>query len=199
MTNEKGEFIACKSLAFSSSDIDILSPLDAHIRFGPRIAIFQGNSTFIIPIQPRYHQILFPELETQGLLFQTQQPCGNSIKKAYLCHSANKQLKPGDNILFYRSSDISGITSIGVIEDTFRSSDPDALARYVGSRTVYRYTDIVQLCNKTILAVKFRFVKGISPILSKELIANGVLKGAPQSISRVSQKGVEWIREKIKM
>ena len=197
--NRRGENIVCKSLSFSADDIETLSPLEAHVRFGPRKAFFYLNSTFIIPIKPHFHQILFPELEHQLFLFHSPRPCGNSIKKAYLCHSKTKQLNPGDNILFYRSHDISGITAIGVIEETRRSSDPDVVARYVGTRTVYKYREIVDLCQKPTLAIKFRFVKGLQPISLGELETNGVLKGAPQSISKLSQKGAKWIQEKIRM
>ncbi len=198
-TNDRGEKIVCKSFLFLSDDIESLDPLDFHIRFGPRIAVFQGNSTFIIPIKPQYHKVLFPELEDQRSLFHPDRPCGNSIKKAYLCHSSIKQIKPGDNVFFYRSHDVSGITALGVVEDTLRSDDPNALARYVGSRTVYRYRDIVQLCRKPTLAIKFRFVKGLRPIFFGEMQANSVLKGVPQSISRIHKEGVKWIKAKIGM
>ena len=101
--------------------------------------------------------------------------------------------------MFYRSHDISGITAIGVIEETRRSSDPDVVARYVGTRTVYKYREIIDLCQKPTLAIKFRFVKGLQPISLGELKTNGVLKGAPQSISKLPQKGAKWIQEKINM
>jgi GNAT superfamily N-acetyltransferase len=198
-TTDRGEKIVCKSFLFSSDDIESLDPLDFHIRFGPRIAVFRGNSTFIIPIKPQYHKVLFPELEDQRSLFHPDRPCGNSIKKAYLCHSSIRQVNPGDNVFFYRSHDVSGITALGVVEDTFRSDDPNAVARYVGSRTVYRYRDIIQLCQKPTLAIKFRFVKGLAPISLGEMQANSVLKGVPQSILRVHEEGVKWIKAKIEM
>lgn len=197
-TNKRGEKFLYKKLSFTSEDIEKLSPLEAHILYGPRNVFFHRNSTFIVPITPYYHKILFPELESQLGLFHPSQPCGNSIKKAYLCHSKTKQLKPGDNMLFYRSKDISGITAIGVVEDVKRSSIPDVIARFVGTRTVYRYQDIVDLCQKPTLAIKFRFVKGVKPISLAELKTNGCLKGAPQSISKLPFKGIKWIQGKLK-
>jgi len=199
ITNSQGEKIISKSFSFSTSDIESLSPLEAHIRFGPRRAFFHNNSTYIIPIKPEFHRLLFPELEKQLSLFYTPQPCGNSIKKAYLCHSRTKQLDQGDILLFYRSHDISAITAIGVVEELRRSSDPDDIARYVGTRTVYKYQDIEELCKKQTLAIKFRFVKGLSVIPLSDLIADKIIKGSPQSILKLSKKGVEWIQKRISM
>lgn len=197
--NARGENIVYKYLTFSQNEIESLSSFEAHIRFGPRKVFFHNNASFIIPIQPQYHRALFPELETQKLLFQIPKPCGNSIKKAYLCHSNTKQLKPGDNIFFYRSHDISGITAIGVVEESLRTSNVDEIARYVGTRTVYSYDDIENLCKKMTLAIKFRFVKGLNQIPLKELKKNEIIKGAPQSITKIPKERVQWIKEKIGM
>lgn len=198
--NERGECIIYKTLIYSPEQVETLSPLDFHIRFGPRAFVFRNNSTFIVPIIPQFHSILFPEMESQIPLFRNSRPCGNSIKKAYLCHATTTQLQPGDNLLIFRSHDLSGVTAIGVVEDTLRSIDPNEIARFVGTRTVYRYQDIVDLCSKPTLAVKFRFAKKLkTPILLTELKKNKILKGAPQSISRLHSEGLSWIKEKIEM
>ena len=198
--NIRGEYIVCKKLSYTADDINSSNPLDFHINFGPRRVSFKGNSTFVVPIKPVYHQVLFPELEKQIPIFNEFRPCGNSIKKAYLCHSAIKQIKPGDNILIYRSKDISGITAIGAVEDTLRTSNPDEIARHVGSRTVYSFDDIEGFCHKPTLVIRFRYVKDINPpILLKELKQRAILKGAPQSIMKISQKGALWIKTKLNM
>lgn len=198
--NERGEHILYKKFDYTSDQLENLSPLDLHILYGPRFFIFQNNSTFVVPIIPQFHCILFPEMETQIPLFRNSRPCGNSIKKAYLCNATTNQLQAGDNLLIYRSHDISGITAIGVIEGTLRSTDPNEIARYVGTRTVYPYSEIVAMCIKPTLAVKFRYAKRVNmPILLKELKSNGVLKGAPQSITKLPIEGLSWIKEKIEM
>lgn len=198
--NHRGEFVVYKKLSYTDNDINTLSPLNFHIIFGPRRVLFQGNSTFVVPIKPIYHQLLFPELEKQMPLFNECRPCGNSIKKAYLCHSRIKNIKPGDNILIYRSEDIRGITAIGAVEDTLKSSNPDEIARHVGSRTVYSYDDIVDFCQKPTLAIRFRYVKNMNqPVQFKDLQQQGVLKGAPQSIMKLSQEGALWIKTKLNM
>jgi GNAT superfamily N-acetyltransferase len=198
--NDRGEVILCKALKLSSEDCDCLTPLDIHIKYGPRLAVFNHNSTYVVPIKPEYHEILFPEVEAQRTIFDDTRPCGNSIKKAYLCNSSIKKIKPGDNLLFYRSHDFQSMTILGVVEDCLRGNDPRLITRYVGTRTVYTFDEILRLCEKSTLAIKFRFVKQLNPSINiKELVINGVLKSAPQSISEISNEGIQWIREKIGM
>lgn len=198
--NDGGEYVVYKKLVYPLNNDEKLSPLDFHIRYGPRRVLFKDNNTFLVPIKPIYHQVLFPELEQQIPIFQESRPCGNSIKKAYLCHSSIKQIRPGDNLLIYRSKDIGGITAIGAVEDTLRSSNPDEIARHVGSRTVYSFDSIVDFCHKPILAIRFRYVKGLNqPIRLNELKQKRIIKGAPQSIMKLRQEGVEWIRTKLSM
>jgi predicted RNA-binding protein with PUA-like domain len=194
------ENIIYKSIVYTLTDMTSLSPFDFHLRFGPRAVSFYNNSSFIVPIVPNYHKLLFPELEKQSSLISDLRPCGNSIRKAYLCHANTNKLSRGDNVLIYRSNDISSLTAIGVVEDTLRSGDPDAIARYVGSITVYRYDEICALCYKPILAIKFRFVKELDkPISLKQLKDNHIIKGPPQSISKIPQEKIECIKSLIKM
>jgi len=198
--NERGEYIVYKKLVYPVEDTEKLSPLEFHINYGPRRVLFKGNNAFIVPIKPEYHKILFPELEPQIPIFNESRPCGNSIKKAYLCHSSITKIRPGDNILIYRSKDTGGITTIGAVEDTLRSSNPDEIARHVGSRTVYSFNNIVDFCHKPTLAIRFRYVKSLNPpIRLNELKQKKIITGAPQSIIRLRQEGVEWIKTKLSM
>jgi len=194
------ENIICKSLDYTLDDMMSLSPFEFHLRFGPRAVSFYNNSTFIVPIEPQYHKLLFPELEKQALLIPDLRPCGHSIKKAYLCHARTNQLSRGDNILIYRSHDISALTAIGVVEDTLRSNDADSIARYVGSSTVYRYDEIQSLCHKPVLVIKFRFAKELDkPVSLEELRENLIIQGQPQSISKIPQEKIECIKALIRM
>lgn len=196
--NERGENILYKQFEYTTEQRETLSPLEFHIRFGPRSFLFDRNSTFVVPVIPKFHSILFPEMEPQIPLFRNARPCGNSIKKAYLCHSSTNLLSPGDNLLIYRSHDLSGITAIGVVEDTLRSEDPNVIARFVGTRTVYPYSEIVELCKKPTLAVKFRYAQKLNqPLFLKDLKKYKVLNGVPRSISRLPNEGLSWIKEKI--
>jgi len=197
------ELALSKSLKFSPSDVETMSPLDFHIRYGPRITSFNGNCSFIIPIKPGYHITLFPELGPRpgNLLSLPPKPCGNAIRKAYLCNALVKKIKVGDNILFYRSTDLSSLTCLGIVEGTLRSDDPDKIAQFVGKRTVYSYLDILDMCIKNeVLAILFRFVCPIEPKISLRVLkANGIIKAQPQSIIELKENGIQWIRQQINM
>lgn len=195
-----GELVMIKEVRANPADIKALSAFDLHIKYGPRVTSFQGNQTYVVPIKPQYHAILFPECEKQLTLSINGRPCGNSIKKAYLCNSQSKSLQTGDNVLFYRSADAQSATVLGIVENTFRSQSPDEIARHVGKRTVYSYDNIQSMCQKEVLAINFRLVRILAkPLQLTELQVGEVLTKAPQSITQVRAKGIEWLRNQIAM
>ncbi len=191
-----GQLVLCKEREPTAADVANLSPLDLHIKYGPFITSFTGNSTFIIPIEPQFHEILFPEYEKQLSLFPGAHPCGNSIRKAYLSHSSTTLIRRGDNLFFYRSHDHKSITVLGIVEDTKRSDNPDEIAKFVGKRTVYTYADIKEMCNKNVFAVKFRQVSLLDTPINKDRILNeNIVQAIPQSITRINN--VNWLRQQI--
>ena len=114
-----GEFVLSKPFSRPSSDEGkSILPLDYHIRFGP-MDYLVDVSTFVVPIKPLYHRMLFPELEIerQFSTMQTLKPFGNSIKKAYLSQST-RRISPGSILYFYRSEDAKALTVVGVVEDS---------------------------------------------------------------------------------
>ena len=118
----------------SQEEAEELDGLEFHIQFGPQAAKLVTGQAFIVPIQPRFHRQLFPELEMAAL--DGCRPCGNSMRKAYLSHSVIGSISPGALLLFYRSVDWRAVDVIGVVEATLRSSHPDEVARFVGKSTV---------------------------------------------------------------
>lgn len=195
-----GEYIVFKRFAFTQQELSEMLALDFHIKFGPLVTSYTGNSIFIIPIVPEYHNLLFPKARIQTNLFGeiSNRPCGNSIKKAYLSHSRSVRLNPGDNILFYRSKDSSALTVLGIVEDWIRSRNPNTIAQYVGTRTVYKFSEIEQMCNKPVLAIKFRFIRILhKSIPLRNLVANGIVGGPPQSITLLNEAGKEWVKNQI--
>lgn len=197
------ELALCKKFEYTKEDQEVMDSLDFHIQFGPRITTFKNNRSFVVPIKPEYHQTLFPEIgPTQTSIVPLQlKPCGNAIRKAYICHASTKKISPGDNLLFYRSRDISSITCIGIVEDIIRSQDASELAMYVGKRTVYPYDELVEMCNvNETLAILFRMVKPIIPhIHLRTLRKNGIVKAQPQSISELNDTAILWLRRHIEM
>lgn len=198
--HSSSELAFSKPFHWSVNDPLIQNPFDFHVRYGPRVTSFCNNSTFVVPIQPKYHGILFPELQSQRSLFPEVKPCGNSIRKAYLSHSQTTKIKKGDNLVFYRSRDLKAVTCIGIAEDTFRSDSAIEIAKYVGNRTVYSYSVIEAMCEKRVLAVKFRLVKPLKQFINLEALRNhGIVNGQPQSITEISSNSIEWLKLQIGM
>jgi hypothetical protein len=181
----------------TAEELNNLSALELHKQFGPKLTSFSNNSSFLVPIRPIFHQALFPEAETQQMLFRNL-PCGNSIKKAYLSHSKSNSIQEGDNIFFYRSHDYQSVTGLGIVDGVIKSNRPNEIARYVGTRTVYSYSQIESMCEKAVLAIKFRQVDLFDkPIELSEMVSDHVFSGAPQSIMALNQERVKWLTERI--
>lgn len=109
-----------------------------------------------------------------------------------------QSISKGDVLCFYRSKDVRGVTILGVVEETLRSTNSDAIASFVGKRTVYPYKEIAELAAKEVLSILFRQVRLLTPsIRLEELQANGVLSGAPQSITECKETGKQWLATRL--
>lgn len=196
---EVGELTLVKHLTFSQAEYEEYSPFEFHVRFGPKHLKFEGTEGFVVPIQPKYHKLLFPDAEPQLSLLGGESTFGNVIRKAYLCHSPiKKRIKAGSVLFFYRSDDKRAITCIGVAEKTWRGTDPIRIFSLVNLRTVYSYEEIVNIAHKEVLAIMFRYAKIVSPPISiEELQRAGVLSGPPQSIQTIHSKGMKWLQRRI--
>lgn len=204
--NERGEHVLAKFLRPAGGEADDnLSDLEFHIRYGPP-ALRCAQQMFVVPIEPRWHDQLFPEQaperRSQQLeLFSTgtpvTQPWGNALRKAYLCNSPTKRIQPGDVLLFYRSTDRQSISAIGIVEETLRSVDPDEIVKFVGRRTVYSLQEIADMARSVrgVLSIRFRQDRFQEPPWTLEhLRAANVLRGWPQSITKLKGAKAEWVR-----
>jgi len=77
---------------------------------------------YIVPIYPQYHTSLFPDsiLNTESSQdFIENEPFRNAISKVYISRSINRNLKPGDIIVFYRTGGYhkSVVTTLGIVEN----------------------------------------------------------------------------------
>lgn len=173
-----------------------LSPFEFHKLFWPCIKV-TGAVKYCIPIQPQFHQRLFPEAAeyfTKQLSFpldtQPQTP-GNAIQKVYICNAQTKSMNPGDILLFYRSGD-SAITSVGVLENYSAANDFNALKELAGRRSVYSDKELLLMTQKRnpAKAINFYYAENFkSPIYIDALKKHGVLKGQPQSITAICDAG----------
>ncbi|WP_028474540.1 GNAT family N-acetyltransferase [Nocardioides alkalitolerans] len=205
-----GELVYEKPLMPVAADApDSMSALDFHVRYGPPVLRVLDQTCHAIPIEPRWHRILFPDAErepaeedalfaaTEGL---ATQPFGNALRKAYLCNARSRLLQPGDPLLFYRSKDEKAVFVVGVVEATLRSHDPLAIAAAVGRRTVYSLPEIEGLTRKgEVLVIMFRQARILreEPISLTELIAGGVLASHPQAVSKTRPEGTSWLAQRL--
>jgi hypothetical protein len=206
--SRKGELVMAKPL-IPDEHADDLDDLSYQIRYGPP-ALRARQSIFVVPIQSRWHDQLFPEVaqapgpEVQLSLFHVDRtlthPWGNALRKAYLCHTPTQQIRAGDVLLFYRSQDAKSVTAVGIVEACIRSSHPEEVITFVGRRTVYTPDEIRLMCRSVngLLAIRFRQDRFIQPEWPlTELRLAKVLTSWPQSVTKVRGEGVGWVRRQL--
>jgi len=197
---KNGEDVFIKQLFLDKREV--YSPRKIYRDFYPSFCDGNRVNKFIVPIRPEWHNRLFTEYKkarqlTLGEVMGEFIVEGNTIKKAYLCHSKIKGMKEGDVLLFYRSGDIRGITSLGIVEKVYENvTDPNDIISYVGKRSVYSLMEIKEIAKKPTKIILFwwnmHFEK---PIKYGYLLDNGILKGPPQTIIKVPHNKYIKIKE----
>ena len=181
-------------------DVSGMSPFEFHRQFGPHQIKLDGAKVFVMPIEPRFHVMLFPNLQKQRILFAGTESYGNTIRKAYLCNAVITKLEAGSVLLFYRSQDFQHIDAVGIVEKTLRSRDTDLLSQFARKRTVYERADIeAKTTQGETLGILFRYAPVLrDKITLNELVDAGVLKAPPQSIQQLKEEAVSWIQTRLK-
>jgi len=170
----------------SAPTVDIAA-IDYARRFFPHYRKDATVRKFLVPIQPQYHQILFPELARQVQLFGGNSVAGNAIKQAYLCKAPSKQVRPGDVVLFYRTGDEKSVTTIGIVERYEVHDDATNIMQIVSRRTVYSQKEIEAMPKTPTKVMLFRLVGHFStPIPFSSLTHESIVSGAIQSITKIS-------------
>ena len=150
----------------------------------------EGVKKYIVPIRPFYHDLLFPDKRPYRDLFQDDLSSeANAIKKAYLCKSPIKDIRPGDLLFFYRSKDEQRICCVGIAEKIRRFSDADDLIGFVSKRTVYTHDEMRKFTSRgEVLAILFRLIRYLnSPVERKALTDRGVM-GQIQTIREMPER-----------
>lgn len=193
-----GELVLFRSLVpVADQELDAFT---FNKQFGPR-ALRTDQPASVIPIRPEFEQRLFPELRDQQELLPVYLACGNGLRKAYLSHAADRQVGPGNLLLFYRSGDLQAVRAIGVCETAVVSRDPTFIAATVRTRTVYTGQEIAEKTEngtRDVLVLLFRQSRLLGDGWSlRQLTDAGVLNGPPQSIQRVKPKGARWVASRL--
>jgi ribosomal protein S18 acetylase RimI-like enzyme len=152
---------------------------------------------FIVPIQPQFHRIVFPDYPgnaTSMIHGEHQVHVGNAIKLAYLSHAPTNQVGSGDIVLFYRSHDTRAITSLGVVERTMVSDDADDIMQMVSRRTVYSSTQIDEMAERPTKVMLFRLIEHFeAPVPYAWLQRERIVSGYIQSIRRIDDESFSRI------
>ncbi len=185
-----GDLVLVKSHPIVSPDASLFSPLEYARRYFPH---FRHDSTvqkFLIPIQPHFHETLFPDYQPiQPRLFGSSNNIGNAIKLAYLCHAQTKSINVGDLVLFYRTDDEKSVTSIGVVDRFEVLDDAARIASLVSRRTVYAIEQIDEMAKRPTKVILFRLVKHLpKPVSYDRLQRERVVSGPIQSIRKITDE-----------
>lgn len=175
-----------------------LSAFEYFRRYFPHFRHGSDIRKFIIPIRPEYHRILFSDYlspaETQMALFESPHTASNAIKQAYLCHAQLGKMKPGDVVLFYRSTDERAVTSLGIVEEYITLQDVNEIVDLVRRRTVYSMAQIAVMATKPTKVMLFRLVKHFSrPPSGEWLNRNQIVNGNIQTIREIDDEAFEQL------
>lgn len=165
-----------------------ITPFEYNRRYFPHYRSEPAIRKFLVPIQPGFHQILFPDYAgVQSLLFCEGSNVGNAIKLAYLCKAQTLQIREGDLVLFYRTADEQAVTSIGVVERFEVSDDAARIASIVRRRTVYSIEQIEEMAQEPTKVILFRLVEHLKrPVPYVKLQKDVGVNGPIQSITKIS-------------
>ncbi len=90
----------------------------------------RNADSYFCPIYPEYHTSLLPDsiLNNESPAnFQENEPFRNAISKVYISRSIFRDLKCGDNIVFYRTGGLYAgvVTTIGIVNSIYFPSTLD--------------------------------------------------------------------------
>ena len=171
---------------------EALPPFEYCRKYYPHFRSDSDIDHYIVPIQPQYHGILFPDYisqtGTQLDLFSNNNTAGNAIKQAYLCHAQTKNISAGSVVIFYRSGDARSLTTVGIVESYETLEDADQIISKVRRRTVYSLKEILDIARKPTKVMLFWVIRHLSkPLDSRWMEKNGICQ-KPQSITKISNE-----------
>lgn len=166
----------------------------------PRFVTAARVSGYCIPIREAYHESLFPELADwtskaigEGAPGLGPRTPGNTIRKVYLCRAPVEIDEPGAILAFYKGKSqgapSQAVTTLGIFEDMRLAHSTEELIRLAGHRSVYSEQQLVDFkasLYRPVKVINFLLAGHVEPAISyQELLAEGVLRGFPQSICRL--------------
>jgi hypothetical protein len=148
-----------------------------------------ATRALLVPIYPDYHTSLLPDsiLRTESPAdFVEQYPHRNAIRKVYISRSINRDLRPGDAIVFYRTGGYykSVVTTVGVVENVhLKIRDAAHFISLCRKRSVFTDKELTEWWNYKptyrpfIVEFLYAYSFNKRPNM-KELIDHGVIRDA---------------------
>lgn len=168
------------------------------IEFHPFYTDKSHISKFVIPIQPNFYNTLFKDGQLRNATLFDQfsdsvnEIQGNSITKAYVSSSQQKNnLKQGDILFFYASKKSQVIEPVGILETIQIVDDFDELWDIVRKKTVFSPEQLRQkLDDKGKLhVITFRLISYLSkPIKLNSIQKIDSFKNKIQTITRIKEE-----------
>jgi predicted nucleic acid-binding protein len=165
--------------------------------------LLYNKQKFIVPIYPKYHTPLLPDsiLNNENEVdFLKKTPYKYALQKVYISFSPERNIQPGDIILFYRTGAnqspkkyTSVLTTIGIVDEMLAEfSSKNEFLRHCQNRSVFTKEELDSFWNKNrhrLIVLKFIFVKRLEnkPILDF-LWENGIIEQGkgPRPFTRIS-------------
>lgn len=109
----------------------------------------KDRKVYVVPILEKWHTELLPDsiLRTEDLaMHQDGAPHQNAISKVYVSHSMNRDLQPGDTLIFYMAAGSkykSVATTIGIVESVINPvKDFETLRFYSRKKSVLNVDEL---------------------------------------------------------
>lgn len=158
-----------------------------------------NKNVFLVPIYPQYHTSLLPDsiLSNENPSeFETQESYRNAISKVYICRSYERNIKPGDIIVFYRTGGYyrSVITTLGIVENVKTNiNTQDEFIEFCRSRSAFTNQELSEQWEykkyNRPFVVKFLYAYSFpKPINLKKLIEIGIIDNvdsAPRGFTKI--------------
>ncbi len=180
-------------------------PIEIDKQFYPGFYDGEKVKKFLVPIQPQYHDRLFIDWPgRQHSLFEFSKTGaeliteGNTIKKAYICHSKTRKVSTGDILLFYRSRDKKSVTTLGIAEEVYDDiTSAERIIHLIGKRSVYSIPEIEELTIKPTKVILFRQHFNFPIPVSRDFLnEEDIMCWAPQSITEIENEEYQLIKNK---
>lgn len=115
--------------------------------------IDSGRQAFLVPIYPQYHTALLPDsiLSNESPeKYENHESYRNAISKTYICRSHERDIHPGDIIVFYRTGGYykSVITTMGIVEGIIENiQNCKDFIRLCRQRSVFTDQELIEQWN----------------------------------------------------